>query len=768
MIAAAGTLRVLEARDEEVAAQAKQHGLALRVFELRRVSERLGRDPTLVEAYAFDAQWSEHCSYKSSRIHLSRLPGASPDVLLGPGEDAGVIRLGEFEGETYGIVMAHESHNHPSQVVPFEGAATGVGGIVRDVLCMGAEVIGIADPLRFGPRDDAHSRYVAAGVVDGIAAYGNAIGVPNLGGDTSFHPGFRDNCLVNVIALGLVKERDIIHSKAPEGSAGWDIVLVGKATDRSGFGGAAFSSLILDEEDKQTNKGAVQVPDPFLKSVLMRASYRVFEEVRKRKLTVGFKDLGAGGIMGCTAEIVAAGGFGATIDLDRCPTSVANLPPAVIAVGETQERMTWVVPPDFTPVLLAIYNEEFTLPEIAREARAAVIGRVEEKREYVLRYEGEEVVRVPIDVLTSGIRYDRTFTPPRGAAPEPATLDPRITDAENDWPQTLKHVLAHPDVCSRAPIYERYDGVVRGVTAIPAGTADAGVIAPVPGSTLGCALAVGGNPRIGRIDAGLAAEHAVYEAVRGVIAVGARPAGLSDCLNFGNPEVPEQMGELVAAIDGLAQSAREFGLAFVTGNVSLYNESATGASIPASPIVGCVGVMNDVAIATTRRLKRVGSPVYFVGSIGTAIGGSVIADFAPGGSRSVPRIDYDRVRREHEFMLAAFEANLVLAAHDVSDGGLISALAEMAIDSLAVAPIGLRVAREPGWFCEHGGFAVEAVDASAFEALAASMDVKPHRLGSTAADPSFTATDAHGERSVPLAELKEAWTSTLRDFYEDA
>jgi phosphoribosylformylglycinamidine (FGAM) synthase-like enzyme len=230
-------------------------------------------------------------------------------------------------------------HNHPSQVVPFEGAATGIGGIVRDVLCMGARVIALADPLRFGPRDDPHARYVAQGVVDGIAAYGNAIGVPTIGGDVYFHAGFLDNCLVNVVALGLIEESEIIHSAAPPDSVGWDVVLVGKATDRSGFGGAAFSSLVLDEADAEANKGAVQVPDPFLKSVLMRASYRVFDVLKARGLTVGFKDLGAGGIMGCTAELAASGGFGARIDLDACPTAQAHLPAAVIAVGETQERL---------------------------------------------------------------------------------------------------------------------------------------------------------------------------------------------------------------------------------------------------------------------------------------------------------------------------------------------------------------------------------------------------------------------------------------------
>jgi phosphoribosylformylglycinamidine synthase len=599
--------------------------------------------------------------------------------------------------------------------------------------------------------------------VDGIAAYGNAIGVPNAGGDVYFHPDFRDNCLVNVVALGIVKEREIIHSRAPEGSAGWDIVLVGKATDRSGFGGAAFSSLVLDEEDAEANKGAVQVPDPFLKSVLMRASYRVFEEIRALGITAGYKDLGAGGIMGCTAEIVAAGGFGATIDLDKAPTAIANLAPAVIAVGETQERMTWVVPPSFTPRLLAIYNEEFTLPAIAQGAQAAVIGKVESSPDYVLRFGGEEVMRVPIDVLTAGVKYQRPFSEPspRAAASEPAP-DPAI---DREWVQYLPRVLAHPDVCSRRAIYERYDGVVRGATAIAPGEADAGVLAPVPGSTLGVALSVAGNPRIGKLDARLAAEHAVYEAVRRVVAVGARPAGLSDCLNFGNPEVPDQMGELVAAIDGLAWAASAFKLAFVTGNVSLYNSSANGAAIPASPIVSCIGALDDVSIATPRRFKAHGSPIVYLGAVSGALGGSVIAEFVPGASTAVPAIDFARALREHEFIRTAFERDLVLSAHSAGNGGVLTAVAKMAIASIGWSPVGAELDPLDGWFSESGGIVLEIAGEAAFAALAREHGVAPRRIGTTIAEPHLS---VRGSGSLTLRALHEAWFKPLADYYEDA
>ncbi|MFY9719612.1 MAG: AIR synthase related protein, partial [Candidatus Cybelea sp.] len=351
----------------------------LREDELQRIAERLGRDPSVVELHAFDAAWSEHCSYKTSRQFLQQLPTSGARVLLGPGEDAGILHLGTHHGERYAVVVAHESHNHPSQVVPFEGAATGIGGIVRDVLCMGAEVIGVADALRFGCSD----YHVARGVVDGVGAYGNAIGVPNLAGDVYFDGGFDENALVNVVALGIVKESDVIHSYVPKGGEGWEIVLVGKATDPSGFGGASFSSLTLDARDAETNKGAVQVPDPFLKNVLMRASYRVFARLRERKIAAAFKDLGAGGIMGCSAEITGNGGYGACIELDRVNVAVDGMAPEVVAVGETQERLLWVVPPDFVPELLRIYNEEFSLPDVAYNARAVVIGRVTDDRRYV-------------------------------------------------------------------------------------------------------------------------------------------------------------------------------------------------------------------------------------------------------------------------------------------------------------------------------------------------------------------------------------------------
>jgi len=752
--------------------------VALSDEELRRIAEHLGRAPTDTELFAFDAQWSEHCSYKSSREHLRKLPTEGPTVLLGVGEDAGIVRLGEWQGETYGIVVAHESHNHPSQVVPFEGAATGIGGIVRDVLCMGAEVIGVADPLRFGRLENEHCRYVAQQVVDGIAAYGNAIGVPNVGGDVFFDASFDDNVLVNVVALGLVKEKDIIHSRAPQGSLGWDIVLVGKATDRSGFGGASFSSLTLDEEDADQNKGAVQVPDPFLKNVIMRASYAVFAELRAQGITAGFKDLGAGGLAGCSAELCAAGGMGADVNLDRVSTAQRDLPPEVIAIGETQERLCWIVPPSFTPTLLGLYNEMYSLPRVARGACAAVIGKVTETGRYVARHRGEIVMDVDLEFLTGGVRYARPYT----IAPvDPEPHDVRVRSIEAALSASpaagrgffgrLPSVLAHRDVCSRAPIFRRYDGVVRGTTAIPAGYGDAGVLVPIAGAPLGVAVGIGGNPRYGKIDPRRAAELAVVEAIAQVTAVGATPVGLTDCLNFGDPTIPEQMGAFVAAIEGLASAARALSVPFVSGNVSLYNRSSSGNHVAPSPIVGCIGAIADVSACATAAFKRAGSVIVLVGRPQAALGGSVLAEIVGLQSTTLPEVDFSAFASMCRYVREAFARNLALAAHDVSDGGVMVAVAEMAL--LAEGGLlGAQLHPEPfvfaggadiGMYSEAPGFIVEMRDYERARALGAELGVEVVPLGSVLGAPMIQLE--WGGSAVALDELRDAWEAPLRDFY---
>jgi phosphoribosylformylglycinamidine synthase II len=765
------SFQVLGLSDAELRRAAAQAGLALRVDELRRIAERLGRNPTIVEVHAFDAQWSEHCSYKSSRHLLRKLPTEGPTVMQGPAEDAGILHLGEWNGDRWGVVIAHESHNHPSQVVPFEGAATGIGGIVRDVLCMGAEVIALADPLRFGRIEDpdSHQRYVAQGVVDGIAAYGNAIGVPNIAGDAYFDERFDDNCLVNVVALGLVKQRDIIHSAAPSNSAGWDIVLVGKATDTSGFGGAAFSSVTLDETDEDANKGAVQVPDPFLKNVIMRASYRVFLYLRERGIVAGFKDLGAGGIMGCTAELCASGGFGAIIDLDDVNTAIENMPPEVIAVGETQERLCWILPGDVTPDVLRIYNEEFSLPQIARGACATVIGAVQSEKRYVMRHGDEIVMDVPIDFLTGSIRDELAVRP----MSERKVTDRarRYVTASASAAELLPKVLQHRDVCSREALFVRYDGVVRGTTVIPRGHGSAGVIAPVFDAPFGVALSVAGNPRFAKVDPVLAAEYAVIESVRKVVSVGARPLGLTDCLNFGNPQNIEHYSELVHSIDGLALAARKLGTPYVSGNVSLYNESKSGNAIPASPIIACVGALADVARVVTSPLKRAGSTLCLLGFPQNAAGGTVFAELLEEIGGPLPPIDYERATAEIAFFQAANDAGLLLSARSVGNGGVLATVAKMAFPALERGGIGVAMTDAPSWtggvigdleayFGEWGGIVIETAEYEALQAIAGD-GVSLVEIGRTEAGTQLLLPDAQ----IDFRELYALWQQPLAEVY---
>ncbi|HLW37136.1 MAG TPA: phosphoribosylformylglycinamidine synthase subunit PurL [Candidatus Eremiobacteraceae bacterium] len=774
-IAYAAQQLAVEGDDERLKRLATSEALALTPHELRAIVERLGRNPTRAEAHAFAIQWSEHCSYKSSRALLAQLPVNSRDVLVPVGEDAGVLRAGKVRGVEYGVVVAHESHNHPSQVVPFEGAATGVGGILRDVLCMGAEVVASGDPLRLGPpQPGSHAAYVAAGVVEGIAAYGNAVGVPNLAGDVYFHPSYTENCLVNVVALGFVESAHIIHSRVPPGGAGYDLILVGKATDASGFGGAAFASLTLDATEAQANKRAVQVPDPFLKNVIMRASYAVFEQVKQSNIAAGFKDLGAGGIMGASSELCAAGGFGAEIQIDAVPQAIAGLPPFVVACSETQERMLWAVPPSFTPDVLAIYNERYTLPDISAGACAAVIGRVTQEQRYVILAGDTAVCDLPIATLTQPPRANWPMAPPPAEPHKVPTLP--LGDART----TLLQILAHPDVCSRRSLIEHYDTVVRGATAIPSGYADAGVVVVKRSAPLGVALSVDGNARYGAVSAKGAAAHAVVESARNVAAVGAVPIGLTDCLNYGNPEDPQQYRELADGVAGLAEAARaltlggEEALPFVSGNVSLYNQSASGSAVAPSAIVACLGRVDDVGRLVTMQLVAPQDHLYLLGGRREEVGGSVIAQLrgitAPG---PLPPLDYNAANAEIQTVVAAIRLGCINAAHDISDGGLLACVAEMCLGGCADGTIGAALLPLAAWapgispaaalFGEAGGFvvAVPAVRAADFEKTAQRYGAAHCKLGVTGGD----SLKLSGVLDVPLTQLAAAWGGTLQELF---
>lgn len=757
--------------DEGLLKFMKDNAISLKVSEARKIVELIGRNPTLTELHIFNIEWSEHCSYKSSRKMLSTLPTSGPTVMQGPKEDAGIIKLGEHKGEMYGLVIAHESHNHPSQVVPYEGAATGIGGIVRDILCMGAHVIGTADPLRFGNpfgKNKNYVKYVANAVVDGIAGYGNPLGVPNIGGDVYFSDSFDDNCLVNVVALGLIKEKDIIHSAAPEDSEGYDIVIVGKATDNSGFGGAAFASLILDEEDAEINKGAVQVPDPFLKNMLFRATEAVFKEAREKGITLGFKDMGAGGIMCASSELCQSGGYGALLDIDKVHVSM-NVPPYVTACSETQERFTWISPPEFTQRILEIYNKEFELPNVAEGAQATVIGKVTKEKDYIIKENGKIICNVPIDTVTEGIRYDRERKEAVKDLKEPELSEPK------DYNSEVLGILKNPNVASKALVYKHYDTEVQGLAVLRPGEADAGVQAPIPGSSIGYALSVDCNPRYSRICSFKGAVNAVAESMRNVAAVGAVPYGMTDCLCYGNPEVPEAFNAFARGVEGEKEAAENLWVKgtkdpcpFVSGNVSFYNENAKGKAVDPSAIIACAGVFEDYSKAITMKIKNIGSKLFMIGERKDELGGSVYYANHDELGKNVPEIDYAQERGMIYGVIDAISDRLLLSCHDISDGGVVACLAEMVLGGEADGKIGIEVnlkselRADKALFTESSGFVFEVAseNAAKIEEIFGKYDVKLIELGKTVSEDNLK-IDFNGEGLVNLriSEIKKAWTT---------
>jgi phosphoribosylformylglycinamidine synthase len=769
-----------EPRDAVLAETLGRDGLRLTPGEARRVRDLLGRNPTRVEAVLFDTLWSEHCSYKSSRSALKAfLPTEAPHVILGPGEDAGIVYLTTHAGERWTLVVGHESHNHPSQVVPFEGAATGIGGIVRDVYCMGGDVIGVLDALRFGELSGPlgeRSREIALGVVDGIWHYANALGVPNLGGDVLFDRGYDDNCLVNVVAVGVVRERDIVRSRVPAEARRepYVFVLVGKPTDASGFGGASFASAVLDEGQEEENKGAVQVPDPFLKRVLTEATKDVLAWAREEGFTVGFKDLGAGGIACATSELAAAGGFGADIDLSAVPLDNGPFPPEVVACSETQERYCWVVPAARAEPVCAIYNERFELPRLYPGARAQVIGtvRVEDTR-YRALFDGDEVVSAPVETITEGIRYERA------AAPAPAAAAP-LGPAEPDDPgEILVGRFTGPALGSREAIYRHYDTEVQGRAVIRPGEADAAVLIPVRGSPVGVAVSVDGNPFHGALDPYQGGAGAVAEAMRNVAAVGARPWCLTDCLNYGNPEDPAVFRQFQEGVRGIGDAARGIGLVdepdtpvpVVSGNVSFYNQSTQGKAIPPSPIVACFGVLDDYAFATTQTVKEAGDVLILIGERRLELGGSAYWRARGVAGGVPPRVDFAETRAQIGAVLDAIAASHVSAAHDISEGGLAAAAAEMAFRSglgmrldLEAEPGGLRA--DEYLFSETGGFLI-AIPEDAVEAvmaLCAARGARARAVGRVTGDRELRIEV--GDRTwarIDLERLEARWAGGLRE-----
>jgi len=637
--------------------------------EYDRVVEILGRVPRPAELAMYSVMWSEHCSYKSSRAWLGRLPTTAPWVVVGPGENAGVVDI----GDDWLVALRIESHNHPSFVEPFQGAATGVGGILRDIFTMGARPIALLDAIRFGPLEAPHDRYLFGGVVSGIAAYGNAVGVPTLGGELEFADAYSQNPLVNVMALGLVR-RDRLVTRAAAGS-GNVAILLGSSTGRDGIGGASILASASFDDTSGAKRPSVQIGDPFEEKKLIEACLELYE----RDLVVAVQDLGAAGISCATSECAAAGGMGMTVDLDAVRLREAGMSPEEILMSESQERMLAVVRPEDVPAVL----------EVARrwEIEAARIGTVTADPALRILHEGRLVAEVPAASLSEDApRYRRPSAPP-------ADRDRRWADAPRlpeqvDVGATLLDLLDDPALGDRSWIFEQYDHMLFLGTVV--GPGNDGSLIRVKGTNKGLAVTTDGDAYRCSLDPRRGAERIVYEAALNVAVAGARPHAVVDNLNFGNPEKPEVMWQFVETIEGLAAACEHLGVPVVGGNVSFYNET-DGVDIPPTPVVGMLGLA-DPRPARPPRLDRAasGMAVWLVGpEHGTDFAASAYARVVldAHGGRPAPA-DPETARRvvTHAVRLAAAAPVL----HDVSAGGLVVALAEICIRS----GVGVTVATE--------------------------------------------------------------------------
>ncbi len=812
------TLPFTSATDAELQEILSKERIGLTVEEARKITTFLGRDPTITEAVIWGIQGSEHCSYKSSRRFLKSLPTENKHIILGPREDSGIVAITDGpKGKRWGLVIAHESHNSPSQIVPFEGAATGVGGVVRDVLCMGARVIGCMDMLRFGDLSTEESKTIASEAARGIAGYGNPLGIPNMGGDVQFGPAYNTCCLVNAVALGLVREVEVIHSTVPAeaGEVGYDIILIGKATDRSGFGGASFSSRPIDEQLQDENVGAVQEPNPFLERVLLASTYALFDwlAATKNLHRVSFKDLGAGGVVCASVEQVADEGFGAVVGLDKVHVGIPDLPAQVIACAETQERLCWIVHPELTQHILKHYNEDWELPRAAPNAGASCIGKVTTDGMFRLTHKGDIVCEAKATDITSGLQYVRPTAPREWKEKEPVMTANgsavQIAGTSFTLSDIFEAMLRHPNGCSRQPITLHYDKSVIGNSIVEAGEADAGVLRPLtdlqsyvlgnshPGwenlpqkdEHVGAAFSCSGNGRYGKISPYWQGANAVTESIRNCAAVGALPRCLTDCLNYGNPEVPQQLWELEEGVRGIADAARGIAVdgepvGIVSGNVSLYKCRPDGSAIDPTAIVACVGQLPDARKAVTMQLCEPDVQIYLIGNRKDECGASLYYSALeqllgkPWDSMigcNVPQPVFADVLSEVTVVTKAIEAELVAACHDISEGGLLMSAFDMTLPQrgidrgigieLNIAGIADGLRSDTVLFSETGGFlcAVKRDYCPAFETLCKEYGVNPHMIGSSTSASSLVIRS--GEEVLveePLSQLQEIHKTALK------
>ena len=633
--------------------------VALTQEEYELLVSKLGREPNMVELGMFGAMWSEHCGYKNSKPVLRLFPTTGPRVLQGPGENAGAVDI----GDGLALVMKIESHNHPSAVEPYQGAATGVGGIVRDIFTMGARPIALLDSLRFGPPEDRRNRYLASGIVGGVGGYGNCIGVPTVAGEIYFEDCYSGNPLLNAMCVGIARADRIVRATAS--GAGNPVILVGADTGRDGIHGATFASVELNERSEE-RRPAVQVGNPFLEKLLIEACLELLET----DYVVGMQDLGAAGLTSSAVEMAGRGGCGIDIDLLKVPRRESGMTPYELMLSESQERM----------LVVARGGDEGKVQELFSRwgLHSDIIGVVTDDGMVRVR-EGENVVaEIPGRLLTDETPvYHRQGVRPSWIE-EAWQFDAATLPLKDDYSQTLLDLLASPNLCSRRSVYQQYDHMVQTNTILPPGGGDAGVLR-IKGTDRGIAVTTDGNGRYCYLEPRWGGAIAVAEAARNLVCTGAEPLAVTDCLNYGNPEKPEVFYTLLESAKGMVKACDALGVPVISGNVSLYNEN-NGSAIYPTPVIGMAGLLEKIEHATGMAFRSAGDLVVLLGSSSDDLGGTEYLKLVTGKVQGVPPcIDLDAEVRVQRCCLDAIRRGVVHSAHDCSDGGLAVALAESCI-----------------------------------------------------------------------------------------
>ena len=721
--------------------------LGLKEDEYQRIREILGRRPTSSELAMYSVMWSEHCSYKSSKVHLRQFGEKAPKsdaLLVGIGENAGVVDV----GQGYAVTFKVESHNHPSFIEPYQGAATGVGGIVRDILTMGARPIAILDPLRFGPADAPDTKRVLPGVIAGIGGYGNCIGVPTVGGEVIFDTSYLGNPLVNALCVGVMKHEDIKLAKAS--GAGNLVVLFGAKTGGDGIGGVSVLASETFGEAKPTKRPAVQVGDPFTEKVLIECSLEIF----KADLVVGIQDLGGAGLSCATSELASAGTGGMRVELDRVPLRDANLSPEEILMSESQERMCAIVPPDKIARFMEICKKW--------DVVATVIGEVTSGNHLEITWHGELIVDVPPrTVAHDGPVYNRPFERPASQAQLISDGAEKLNrpKTERELTDAILDLISSPNLADKTWITEQYDKYVQGNT-VAAGPSDAAVIRIDEQSFLGVAVSTDCNGRFCRLDPYIGTQLALAEAVRNVAATGAKPLALTNCLNFGSPEDPSVMWQFAESVRALADGALEMGLPVTGGNVSFYNQTGDIAILP-TPVIGVLGVLDDVRKAIPYKFSGI-KELILLGETLEELSGGEWAHLQGHLGGIPPRVDLQKEMVLARFMYA--QRDYISAAHDLSDGGLAAALIEMLLQSKTGAEISIHGDPFMHLFSESSGrilLAVSPEDSPYLVGKAADAGITTTRLGKSGGENLEIA----GVLSLSMIHIREANQRTIPELF---